>query len=104
MTTIEKPTNEVAEKLRSLLGGKEAYFPTRLCASYPKIVEKICVLWEDPKLLHKYFMELLTTDRENREGFLPDIHREIFILSNFYTKLHPKPQLGDDFWSGIDTR
>ena len=104
MNTIEKPSNEVDEKLRALLDGKENYFPTLLCANYPQIADKICSLWRDPKLLHHYFTDLMTTDRANRVGFPPDIHREIFTLSNYYLTLHPRAQLGDDFWSGVDTR
>jgi hypothetical protein len=101
---MEKPTKDVAETLRSLLGGKEHYFPTLLCANYPQIVEKICLLWNDPKILHRYFTELLTTQREKRAGFAPEVHLEIFKLSEYYSVLHPKPQLGDDFWQGVDTR
>lgn len=104
MNPVDKSSDDIAQQMRSLLGDNESYFPKRLCANYPKIVEKICLLWLDPKVLHKYFTELMTTDRTNREGFPPEVHHEIFVISNYYSTLHPKPQLGDNFWNGIDTR
>lgn len=103
MNSIEKPTTDVAETLKGLLKGKEAYFPARLYATYPQIVEKICALWRDPTVLHEYFTELLTTQREKREGFPAEIHREIFLLDNYYSALHPRARTIDDFWNGLDT-
>lgn len=110
MTTIEKPTNDATEKrsndviaeLKTLLSGKETYFPVRLCARYPKVAEKIYLLWYEPALLHKYFTELMTSDRIKRDGFPPDIMREIFILSNYYSALHPKSNRGDNYWNEVD--
>lgn len=102
MSPTEKPTQDVAATLSKLLNGKESFFPVQLCANYPQIAEKICSLWLDPVLLHEYFTELLTTQREHREGFPLEIHREIFTLSNYFSTIHPKPNLYDDFWNGFD--
>lgn len=104
MNTIEKLTDDVTARLKILLTGKENYFPTRLCVKYPQVADKICILWRDPKLLHNYFTELMTSDRIKRDGFPPDIHREIFILSNYYSALHPNPNRGDNYWNEVDAR
>lgn len=97
------PTEDVGEKLKKILNGQEALFPVNLCARYPQIAEKISTYWLEPGMLHNYFSELLTSTRENRAGFPPEIHREIFNLSTYYSTLHPKKESRDDFWNGLYT-
>jgi hypothetical protein len=44
---------------------------------------------------------VLTTQRENRVGFPPEIHAEIFALRNTYNKTHPEAIKNDSFWNGV---
>lgn len=61
----------------------------------------IGTLWQEPVQAKAYFQELLTTQREHRQGFPPEVHAEIFTLSNFYDKCHPTADKLDDFWSAV---
>ena len=87
--------------LTALLQDHEALFPTQLCAHFPHIVDRICTLWKEPAQANAYFQELLTTQRENRIGFPPEVHAEIFALRSFYDNTHPSIVKKDDFWSGV---
>jgi hypothetical protein len=97
-------TLDVSNKLKELLTGRDDVFPARLCANFPKVIERICLFWGEPLVLHQYFTDLLTTDRQSRVGFSPEVYLEIDRLCDFYSTLHPKAQQKDDFWVSLDRR
>ena len=61
------------------------------------MLDKIADLWGTPELDH-YFAELLITDRPGRQGFPPEVAREIFSLSMVYENLHAKRKAQEDTW------
>ena len=105
MSAAEK-TSFYATAFRKLLieEGNEALFPYHLLEKYPHIFDKIFLLWVDPPSTHKYFSELLTTNRESRAGFPPEVYSELFTLETFYSVKHPIPIQKADFWVGINKR
>ena len=91
-----------AAKLRKLIEGYEQSFPSQLTDRFPNILEKFVSLWEKPVEAGEYFEQLLVTQREGRQGFPPDVHKEIFSLRELYYKLHPSMERKtDDFWSWV---
>jgi len=94
------------EALRHVLKeeGKENLFPRNTLEKYPHIVDKIYLLWHEPENAHHYFVDLMTTQRENRAGFPLDVYTELFALENHYTKTRPNVQKNDDFWSGVNSK
>ena len=90
------------EQLAELLGGEiGGLYPQKTEEKFPRIVEKIAVLWGTPQLA-RYFSELLFDDRGGREGFPPDIMIELFRLSNFHETLKPTRTAMDSAWENRD--
>ena len=86
------------ERLAGVLGDEmPGLYPQRTEEKFPRIVEKIAVLWGSPQMA-KYFAELLFDDRGGREGFPPDIMTELFRLANFYETLKPARTAMDAAW------
>ncbi len=72
------------EKLLSSLGNFGHRYPHCLAEKYPRIIERIVDLWESPKSTIAYLNELMIDQRGGRQGFPPDVAREIFMLSVIY--------------------
>lgn len=87
------------EKLMEHLRGFESKYPHELEAKFARIVEKIAQLWDKPEITG-YFSELLIDDRGNRQGFPPDIAREIFLLSIAHDEIRNKQREQTDVWDG----
>lgn len=69
------------DELKALLGNEARYYPSRLEASFPRILGKIVSLWGKPEL-DAYFNELMLTDRFDRQGFPDSVAMELFYLSS----------------------
>jgi ankyrin repeat protein len=85
-------------KLMKCLAGAENRYPHLLEAKYPRIAEKIAELWNSPKKSTDYFTDLLIDKRGGRQGFPPDIAREIFLLSVYYDNARANENTGGDVW------
>jgi len=69
-----------------------------LAAKFPKILERINLLWCSPEL-HNYLEKTLFTDRSNREGFPKDVLQALGEIHIEHTRLlKEKKLLGDDIW------
>jgi hypothetical protein len=84
------------ERLLRILGGEEKYYPHNLENQYPRIFEKIMLLWDNPKM-SDYFTELMVPDRQSRSGFPPEVASEIVRLSLVHFSSHP-PSKNQDVW------
>ena len=69
-----------------LLALPEAVRPTRLAASYPRVVNRLCEHWRRPTEMDRYFEDLLTDRRGGRQGFPFNIANEIATLSEYYRR------------------
>lgn len=76
------------ENLSRMLGEGSKLYPHQTEAKYPRIVEKISILW-GTVAMHRYFNEILFDDRGDREGFPADVMLELFALSNFHESAKP---------------
>lgn len=89
---------QMNEKLMEYLRGFESKYPHNLEARFPRIVEKIVRLWDTPEI-NNYFSDLLIDDRGNRQGFPPEIAREIFRLSSAHDEIQARLSVEGDVWA-----
>ena len=88
----------MSEKLAQLLKGIDALYPRKTVEKYPRIAEKIGILWGTVGM-ERYFKELLFDDRGDREGFPPDVMGELFALSNYHESTRPSRSKLEAAWS-----
>ena len=75
------------EELLQLLDGQEEHYPHALAEQFPRIVNKIILLWGEPEA-ELYFSELLMDSRGGtRQGFPPEVASDIFNLSMYHANL-----------------
>lgn len=72
-------------KLSEILNANPDKFPTNLSKLYPRVLNKISEAW-GTDTLDEVFAELLVADHESRQGFPPDVGREIFALNQLNEK------------------
>lgn len=58
--------------------------PTQLAAKFPRIVNRMATLWKNPPQMIRYFEDLLTDTRGNRQGFPLGILMELTTLKDYY--------------------
>lgn len=64
-----------------------------LTQNYPRILNRVALLWINPPLCQRYLDELLFSDRsENRQGFPPEACLEIMRLKGLVVDLHEAEQ------------
>lgn len=85
------------EKLSRLLGESNNLYPHQTEAKYPRIIERISILWGTVGM-ERYFKEILFDDRGDREGFPPDVMMEIFALSNYHESTKPSRSAIESAW------
>ena len=78
----------MADKLAKLLQGVSHLYPHMTEEKYPRIVEKIEVLWGTVGMA-RYFNELLFDERGDRAGFPPEVMGELFALNNYNESMRP---------------
>ena len=88
------------DKLIAYLGNFRGRYPHGLEAKYPRILDRIVELWESPKSTIAYLNELMIDERGGRQGFPPDIVREIFVLSLTYESTRGKQGERVPMWTG----
>jgi hypothetical protein len=82
------------QRLLRILGGETKFYPYALENQYPRILEKIMMLWDKPGM-NDYFTQLMVSDREDRAGFPPDVAAEIMRLSLVHASSHTSSQKHD---------
>ena len=85
------------ERLLKILDGETKFYPAALESTFPRILDKIMLLWGTPAI-EIYFTQLMVTDRPNRAGFPPEIAAEIMRLSLIHASKHAsakKPDVWD---------
>lgn len=85
-------------KLATYLAAVGEPYPHALDRDYPAILEKIADLW-GTDAGEAYFAELSIADTERRQGFPPDVARDILRLSLAHDRWHALPQEEDDPWA-----
>lgn len=89
------------ETMMQLVQGVDRLYPHELEKRYPRILNKILELWDTPQL-ETYFLDLLVDSRGDREGFPPEVAREIYYLSQAYDRTRVGTEQETDPWANID--
>ena len=72
---------------------EESTRPRQLAAAFPRIVNRMAGLWRSPRQMDRYFEDLLTDTRGNRQGFPLGILMELTALKDYYqTRVFPPLQ------------
>jgi uncharacterized protein len=88
------------ERLSRYLRQQPELYPHKLEERFPRLIDKIADAWHSPEQAAVVFDELLVDKRGGRQGFPPEVAREIYRLSVAYDKLRGEPQAsGDDIWA-----
>jgi len=65
---------------RWLLCVPEAVRPVITAGRHPHIINKMALVWRDPRAVEEYFNSLLISSRPSRQGFSLDVLSEILEL------------------------
>lgn len=86
------------ETLAHCLSAAGDFYPHLLQEKFPRIVEQIVSVWPYPDKAIALFEDLLIDKRGGRQGFDPDVAREIFQLRVVYETIMATPQVDGDVW------
>ena len=90
------------EKLERMLGADSGLYPHETEAKYPRVAEKISILWGTVGM-DRYFREILFDDRGDREGFPMTVMTELFALSNYHESTKPSRSALESAWSNSES-
>lgn len=83
--TVREPLDRWAQGLmRSLPGGVSLEVTAR---RYPHVVNRLAVIWADPRAVDRYLHGLLIDDRNNRQGFEFDALSELVDLRDVLRRM-----------------
>ena len=85
------------DKLAQMLQGVDSLYPKVTADKYPRIIERIGILWGTVGM-DRYFREILFDDRGDREGFPPEVMAELFALSNYHESTKPSRSALEAAW------
>ncbi len=85
-------------KMFEILTANPDKLPTRVRKSYPGILDKISDAWGTDGV-DEVFAALLVADRENRQGFPPEVTQEILTLNMLHEKYRHLNIEPDDPWA-----
>ena len=85
------------DKLAQMLRGIDKLYPHKTAEKYPRILERITILWGTVGM-SRYFNEILFDERGDREGFPPEVMAEIFALSNYHESTKPSRSALESAW------
>jgi hypothetical protein len=64
--------------------------PLALMRRFPRIANQLAAVWSDTPSIRLCLDGLLVDDRGNRQGFSPDVLRELLSLRLYHENLHPQ--------------
>jgi hypothetical protein len=70
--------------------------PIELARAIPRIANSIAELWRRVAPCAEYLDTLVVDQRGGRQGFPPEIARELTLLRSYYAELHPRNGSGWD--------
>ncbi len=86
------------DQLAEILKAHPEAYPQHMQRSFARVLDKISNAW-GTDALDEIFLELLVADHENRQGFPPEVAREIFSLHVLYEKYKRHELDEEDPWA-----
>lgn len=100
-TTAHVRLNLAARQLLASLNGK---FRLDLLLDYPHVLNRIGELWGQPRLMNRYFEDLLIDSRGGRQGFPLPVISELTRLRDYYQARVNPVKVTTDVWSTVPLR
>ena len=88
------------ELLREMGSNSDAY-PSMIEQKFPRLLLRIADQWGMPAL-DTFLEELMLCDRDDRQGFPPEVATEIFKLLGVHGALGLAPQKNEQGWAGVE--
>lgn len=85
-------------KLEGAFASIPDQYPAQLAARYPRVFAEIVKRWETTEL-DEYFPQLLLQDRSDRQGFPPEVLKDIFALYNVHESWKAHCANKQDLWA-----
>lgn len=87
--TVDPERDLLASTFRWLVTLPETARPKKLAGQFPRIANKLAMLWSEPVVCKKYIVSLVLDDRGDRAGFPPDMLMELAELEAYIDGLTP---------------
>jgi hypothetical protein len=91
----------IKARLLAKMGDFAGDFPVQIERRFPRILAKIDELWGTAEL-DAYLDVLMLSDREDRQGFPPEVAMEVFRLITVHAALGLAPKSTGTGWAGIE--
>lgn len=85
-------------RMFQILTANPEKFPKQMLKNYSRVLERISEAW-DTEQADAVFAELLVADNEHRQGFPPDVVREILALNMLHDQYKGQEIESDDPWA-----
>ncbi|MDD4962876.1 MAG: ankyrin repeat domain-containing protein [Gallionella sp.] len=76
------------EKMLRIVNNRPGNYPYALDQQFPRVMEKILAMWDMPEI-DAYFVELMVSNRDKRQGFPKDVASDIVYLSMVHSRKKP---------------
>lgn len=73
--------------------------PLKLSRQYPRIVNRLALLWSSERQCRRYLDSLVMDERGGRQGFPLELVIELGNLLSYYDELHPARSEGVWEWA-----
>lgn len=101
VVSSDSVASAISAELRAKMGDKIGAFPVQLEQRFPRIFARVAELWGKPAL-DSYLDELMLSDRDNRQGFPPDVAMELFRLVSAHDSLGLSARKAGTGWAAVD--
>jgi hypothetical protein len=64
--------------------------PLALMRRFPRIANQLAAVWDEAPSVRSYLDSLLVDNRGHRQGFPPDVLKELLSLRLYHESLHPQ--------------
>ena len=83
------------------MGSDAKVYPKVIEQKFPHLLALVADQWGTPAL-DRSLIDLMLCDREQRQGFPPEVASEIFALLNVHSRLGLSPKESWQDWVGIE--
>lgn len=86
------------QRLLQILNNREQNYPHALEKQFPRVFSKLMELWDEPEI-DAYFVDLLVSNRPDRQGFPPEVASDLIYLSMVHARQRERAEV--DPWGHV---
>jgi len=91
----------IRNKLLAKMADRAEDYPLHIELRFPHILARIADLWGTAEL-DAYLDVLMLPDRQDRQGFPPEVAMDVFHLSTVHGTLGLAPKVTHTGWAGVE--